>query len=355
MRKQIKRIISTVIAFALVFLFLQQLLMPKHVQGPNIHGNMIHEYYRATKDHNIIFIGDCEVFGSFSPVVLWEEFGVASFVRGSAQQLVWQSYYILEETLRHERPDVIVFSVLAMQYSEPQSEAYNRLTLDGMRWSGSKVRAISASRTAEEDWLSYIFPFFRYKDRWREIGAEDFRYFFRRPQATLNGFMIRSDVRPAAEITPNVPRRADYRFGDKAFYYLENIAALAAEHDIPLVLIKAPTPFPHWPAEWNEQIIEFALYNDLRYINFLDYITEIGLDFSAHTFDMGYTLNIAGAEMLTRFFGEILLDEFELPDRRGEPYTAERWAEKSALYHRVIARQQAEIREYGEIQDFLVR
>jgi len=355
MREEIKKIIFAVVTFVLVFLFLQQLFMPKYLDGANTHGNMIREYYRSAMDHNVIFIGDCEVFASFSPVVLWDEFGMASFVRGSAQQLVWQSYYILEETLRLETPDVIIVSVLAMQYDAPQSEAYNRMTLDGMRWSTSKMRAIDASRTADEDWLSYFFPFFRFKDRWREIGAEDFKYFFRRPQVTLNGFMIRSDVRPASTFIPNIPRRATYQFGDKPLYYLERIAALAEENEIPLVLIKAPTLFPSWHSEWSEQINDFALKNNLRYINFLDYITEIGLDFSLHTFDGGYTLNVAGAEKLTRFFGEILTAEFELPDRRNEPETAQRWAEKSELYHRIIARQLTEIEKYGEILDFLVR
>ena len=349
--RQTKRITIAVLAFIFVFLTLQRLLVPKHADF-----NMIREYYSSAKDHNIIFIGDCEVFGSFSPVILWEEFGLTSFVRGSAQQLVWQSYYVLEETLRFERPDIIVFSVLAMQYSEPQNEAYNRLTLDSMRWSTSKVRAISASKTEDENWMSYIFPFFRFKDRWREINSDDFRYFFRRPQATSNGFILRADTRPHTGFIPNIPRRASYAFGEKPMYYLEKITALAAYHEIPLILIKAPTIFPNWPPQWNEQIQLFAMNNNLRYINFLDYITEIGLDFSAHTFDMGYTLNVFGAERLTRFFGNILRVEHpDLPDRRNEEETTARWTKKSELYRRVIARQLYEFNNYGEIKDFTMR
>lgn len=349
-----KRIIITICIFILLFLTMQQLLIPKRATEA-VHGNMIREYYKSLKDHDIVFIGDCEVFGSFSPVVLWNEFGFTSFVRGSPQQLVWQSYYILEETLRYERPELIVFSVLAMQYNEPQNEAYNRLTLDGMRWSMSKVRAINASKTSEEEFITYVFPFFRFRERWRDIGVEDFRYFFNRPQVSSNGFMVRSDVRPPAETAPNILRRTDYTFGNKAVYYLEKITALAAAHDIPLVLIKAPTKFPAWHDQWNEQIKLFASSNDLLYINFLDYINEIGLDFNYHTFDGGYTLNVVGAEKLTKFFGEVIAQEFELINRQNEPDTAELWAEKSDLYHRVIARQLQEIYHYGSIQCLLMR
>ena len=351
--RRIIRCIVAVAVFTLVFLLLQRLLMPKYATEL-FHGNMIREYYASDRDHNIIFIGDCEVFATFSPVTLWEAFGVTSFVRGSAQQLVWQSYYLLEETLRSERPDVIVFSVLAMQYGEPQSEAYNRLTLGGMRWSRSKARAIQASRTYEEDFLSYVFPLLRFKDRWREIGVEDFRYFFRRPQVTLNGFMINSEARPPSDFSPPPLRRANYDFGEKAFDYLGRITQLAAQYNIPLVLVKAPTLYPHWPAQWNQQIVDFATNNNLLFVNLLEYIYDIGLDFSAHTFDFGYTLNVFGAEKVTRFFGDILVNEFDLPDRRNEPETSARWAEKSALYHRVIARQLAEIEQYGSIQNFRV-
>ncbi|MCL2287142.1 MAG: SGNH/GDSL hydrolase family protein [Firmicutes bacterium] len=363
-RERIKRCATAAFVFALVFLFLQRLLVPKYATEL-FHGNMISEYYASAKDHNIIFIGDCEVFATFSPVVLWEEFGVTSFVRGSAQQLVWQSYYLLEETLRLERPDVIVFSVLAMQYGEPQSEAYNRLTLGGMRWSRSKIRAIQASRTEEEDFLSYVFPLLRFKDRWQEIGTEDFRYFFRRPQVTVNGFMINSGIRPPSDFSPPPLRRANYDFGEKAVYYLQRITNLAAYNDIPLVLVKAPTLYPHWPVQWNEQIVNFAEKNNLLYVNLLEYIYDIGLDFSKHTFDYGYTLNVFGAEKTTRFFGEILVNEFDLHNIRKEFERPEgcvfpiiltpqyvRWAETTELYHRVIARQLAEIERYGTIQNF---
>ena len=350
---KIIRAATAISVFLLVFFGLQQLLMPKYASDI-FEGNLIREYYFSTKDHDVIFIGDCEVFGSFSPITLWEEFGITSFIRGSAQQLIWQSYYLLRETFRHETPRVIVLAVLAMQYGEPQYEPYNRLTLDGMRWSGDKLRAVAASRLYDEDWLSYFFPILRYKDRWRELSSEDFRYFFSRPRVSINGFMVRSDIAPAGWIPAPLPR-ANLRFGEMPYYYLGRITALAERHGIPLVLIKAPTLFPHWHSEWNDQIVEFAEKNNLLFINFLEYIDVIGLDFYTDTFDGGATLNVFGAEKLSYFFGGILQETFQLPDRRAEPETAAYWNEKSELYHRIIARQLEEIAEFGRILDFLAR
>jgi hypothetical protein len=171
---------GAVFCVAIIILgFLQRLLMPKYMYAiPE--GNLIEEYYDEVKNHEVIFIGDCEVFSNISPVTLWENYGITSYIRGSAQQLIWQSYYLLEETLKYEKPDVVVYNVLAMKYNEPQKEAYNRLTLDGMKLSKSKIGAIKASMMEEEDLITYLFPLLRYHSRWSELTTEDFQYILKK-------------------------------------------------------------------------------------------------------------------------------------------------------------------------------
>ena len=142
--------------------------------------------------------------------------------------------------------------------------------------------------------------------------------------------------------------RATYEFGEMAVYYLNKITDLAYEYDIPLVLIKAPTIFPYWHNAWNEQIIAHANNNNLIFINLLDHVYDIGLDFTLHTFNAGYTLNVFGAELTTKFFGEILVNEFNIPCRRHEP-AVDAWQRKSELYHRTIAIQLYELENYGQI------
>ena len=117
--------------------------MPKYVTGV-VEGALIAEYYPEEKNHDVIFIGDCEVYENFSPQNLWEEYGINSFFRGTAQQLIWLSYYLLEDTLRYETPKVVVFNVLSMKYNEPQKEAYNRMTLESDPL--EQIRSFSYSR-----------------------------------------------------------------------------------------------------------------------------------------------------------------------------------------------------------------
>ena len=89
MKKWIRRIVSLVLLFSII-LFLQQLVMPKYTSGI-IEGGFTKEYYNEKNPHQVIMIGDCELYENFSTAVLWEKYGITSYIRGSAEQLTWQS------------------------------------------------------------------------------------------------------------------------------------------------------------------------------------------------------------------------------------------------------------------------
>lgn len=322
---------------------LQKLLMPKYMHGI-VEGAMIEEYYGEEMDHDVVFIGDCELYENISPVVLWEEYGINSYIRGSAQQLIWQSYYLMEETIKYEKPKVIVFNVLSMKYNEPQKEAYNRMTLDGMRWSLSKINSIRASMTPEENFIEYVFPILRFHSRFSELEKDDFTYLFQRDLVTHNGYYMRVDVK-AAENVPEGKPLGDYQFGENAYYYLDKMVQLCEENGVELVLVKAPSLYPYWYDEWEEQMETYAAEHGLKYYNFLENIEEIGLDFSVDTYDAGLHLNLAGAEKLSSYFGNILATECGLESRRGEEALEESWKEKIAAYQAEIEAQCAALEQ----------
>lgn len=333
MKEQKKTIVKVFISGVVIFIslyFLQKLLIPKYATEI-VEGAMIAEYYQEEKDHDVIFIGDCEVYENFSPQVLWDDYGINSYIRGSAQQLIWQSYYILEDTLRHEIPKVVIFNVQSMQFDRPDKEAYNRMTIDGMKWSKAKIGAIKASMTEKESYLDYIFPILRYHSRWNEVTYEDWEYMFDTPGVSHNGYYMRVDTR-AAEDVPEGKPLADYRFGDVDYEYLDRLTKLCKVNNIELILVKAPSLYPHWYKQWEEQIEKYAEDNGLLYINFLELTEETGLDFNVDTYDGGLHMNLSGAEKITKYLGKILMEEIELTDRRKEEKLASIWKEKSKRY-----------------------
>lgn len=340
-----KAIIAVCVAMALVLtslFFLQKLLMPKYM-GDIKEGALISEYYDEEKDFDVVFIGDCEVYENFVPAVLWENYGINSYIRGSAQQLIWQSYYLMEETLKYEKPDVIVFNILALQYNEPQKEAYNRMTIDGMKWSKSKVGSINASMLNSESFIEYVFPILRYHSRISELEQEDFKYLMKKEHVGDNGYYMQVGVTPVDYI-PDPKILGDYNFGENAYAYMDKITQLCKDNDVELVMIKAPSLFPAWYDEWEVQMEDYALKNDLKYINFLECTDEMGLDFQTDTYDAGLHLNLDGARKLTDYFGKYLVENCGLEDRRGEEHLSQVWDEKLKIYYEREAtlRQKAE-------------
>lgn len=347
-------ILITAILLCIVSLYLaQKLLMPKY-STEIFEGALIEDYYNETTDHQVVFIGDCEVYENFSPVTLWEEYGITSYIRGSSQQLIWQSYYLMEETLSYEKPDIIVFNVLSMQYDEPQNEAYNRMTLDGMKWSGAKAQSISASMTEEESFLEYLFPLLRYHSRWSELTADDITYMFSKKEMFHSGYLMRVDTKAAGSI-PEGKVLDDYQFSDVCYEYLDKMVELCEKEGVQLILIKAPSLYPYWYDEWEEQMESYAKEKGVPYVNYLEEIAEIGLDFSQDTYDGGLHLNLSGAEKMSKYFGAWLKDNYDLSDQREDETLAGVWAEKTDFYEKMKDDQYRELEEYGYLKSYGAR
>ena len=335
-KKWIRIVLTTIFVVGTLYL-LQCLLVPKYASSV-VEGNLIAEYYQEEMDHDVLFIGDCEVYENFVPARLWEEYGINSYIRGSAQQLIWQSYYLLEDALRYEKPDVVIFNILALKYNEPQNEAYNRMSIEGMKWSKSKVGAINASMMEDEQFLDYVFPILRYHSRITDLKAEDFKYLFSRPRVSHNGYYMRVDTKPAENV-PKGKVLGNYQFGDNAYAYLDKITKLCKDNDIELILIKAPSLYPYWYPEWEVQMEEYAAKHELTYINFLELQEECGLDFSVDTYDAGLHLNLWGALKITDYLGQVLTEDFALEDRRSDEHLSQIWDEKLKIYYEDIERQ----------------
>ncbi len=343
-KKYIPIIIITVIFTLTMLLFVQRLVEPKYATSLT-EGAMTAEYYDNMGSNDVIFLGDCEAYETYSPVALWREYGITSYVRGNSQQLIWQSYYMLEDALKYEKPRLVVLSINDMMHADPDStgnsserEAYNRMALDGMRWSVTKVKAINVSMTSEEKeksgLVSYFLPILRYHDRIFELEEEDWEYFFDSPDIPItdNGYLMQVGVDSGADT--NYPRKPQvtYEFSDLNYEYLDKIRELCEEEDIDLMLVKSPSLYPIWYDEYEEQIEEYAEKYGLLYVNTLEDQEEYDLDWSTDTYDKGLHLNVDGVEKVTHYIGGIIKPQYGLEDHREDALLSSKWTEKAEIY-----------------------
>ncbi|MCL2671579.1 MAG: SGNH/GDSL hydrolase family protein [Clostridiales bacterium] len=350
--KRVLQSIAILLAFFALLFAAQRLVTPKYMSDV-YEGAMTKEYYGAPKQNELLILGDCEAYDNWSPVTLYNEFGITSYIRGGPELRVWQAYYLLKDTLRYEKPRAVLLNIRMMHNGENEEgqEPYNRLNLDGMRPSWDKWQAVQASMTEGESTLSYLFPLLRYHERWRELSAEDFQYFFRTEKVSFNGYFLRADTKPAT-VFPVGPKLADYRFSDLAWDYLERIRLLCEAEDIVLILAKPPTIWPYWYVQWEEQIADYAARHDLAYYNLLEDLEAAGIDWETDSYDAGLHLNVFGAEKCARYLGARLQAEFSFTDYRRNPAIAAYWDALTREYAALKAKQLSELAESGTIQTY---
>ena len=323
MKKAIPAVAFLALAIALLFL-LQALLMPKYM-GEIREGAMIAEYYDSVPRHSVVFFGDCEIYNAVNPAVLWDEYGIPSWVRGSAQQLIFQTYYLMQETLETESPDIVVFNAVEMLIGKVQKETYTRMTLDGMKLSRTKIEAVKTSMTEEESLASYIFPILRYHSRWNDLSAEDFRYWFRRDKVTFGGYLMTKGVEPKTKFPS--PYETPGNIPDNCWEWLDKIRVLCEEKGTTLVLLKSPTDsltYP-WFDAYEEPLDAYCEEHGIRYVNAIEEAEQIGTDWETDSCDGGDHMSYIGAERLTRYLGKIFREEYGLADLHGDSELAAEW------------------------------
>ncbi|MCI6654914.1 MAG: SGNH/GDSL hydrolase family protein [Clostridium sp.] len=350
-----KKVLTGILSVAFVFaglIAVQKLVVPKYMDNV-LEGAFTQEYYKETTDHDVIFVGDCEVYENFSPVELWNDYGITSYIRGNAQQLIWQSYYMLEDTLRYEKPKVVIYNVQSLTHNTPQKEEYNRMTIDGMRWSKYKYQNIKASMLPEENIFDYVFPLLRYHSRITQLTKSDITYYNKKKKVTHNGYYMRVDKlaydkdTALEEDKPKVTK-----FGSNAMKYMDMMRDLCKKSGIKLVLVKAPSLSPKWFDEYEQQVQEYAKANNLDYINYLKLADIVGMDYNTDTYDGGLHMNLSGAKKLSKHIGKFLSEKCDVKDHRNEKKYAEVWKKKTAFYNNMIKAQNKELKKYGYLKSF---
>ena len=224
------------------------------------------------------------------------------------------------------------------------------MTLDGMRWSKDKVDAINASMLKGETFASYVFPIFRYHERWNKLTASDFEHIFSKEVTSHNGYYMRCDTLPYENFPPKAPLFTK-TFGNNAMNYLDKIRMLCEEKGIKLILVRAPVENGWYPS-WDKNMEKYAEQYGIKYINFKAASKEIGIDLTKDTYDAGIHLNIYGAEKLSIYFVKYLKENYDLTDYRNDPSVSAVYAQKIDFYNAVRADQDRELKEYGELKSY---
>ena len=66
-------------------------------------------YTERENSLDVIAIGNSDIYAAYTPMQLWKDYGLASYVCGEPGQRVYEAYYLLKSVLEHQSPRVVVY------------------------------------------------------------------------------------------------------------------------------------------------------------------------------------------------------------------------------------------------------
>lgn len=297
--------------------------------------DMVHSFYSLERDTvDVLCLGSSHGYSSFQSNVLWDEFGITSYVMCSYRQTVASSYYLLKEALRYQKPKVVLFESYFVRIKKKYAQdSFLRLTFDGTRLGPVKYEMIEdfLGNRGLKDKLSYYIPFIKYHSRWSDLKDWDFN---KKPY--LHGSILDNVTVPAED--PGIPEEID-EIPETSEEYLEKIRELCLENGIQLIVYAAPYGVEDdYETYAQGQRVNNGLeaYLEERDVPFFYYqkTGEAGIDFSTDFRDNTH-MNFSGAQKITRHLGHYLEGRYGLEDHRGEE-GYQTWEEDFRKYERDV-------------------
>lgn len=329
-----KHIVKTVEVLACVgflvavFLYTQKVLVPKFYTDRWKVTATYQNFYREPENSlQVLFLGSSFGSTSFIPQELYDEYGYTSYNLCCEQQSLVTSYYWLKEALAYQQPQVVVLETGLLFGGTDgsvleSSEEMTRAAFDPMRWSKVKWEGVRdvCRLDPEHTMTGYLFPYYRYHDRWREISEEDFMGNKEGLNRDLRGYVyIEGEVGESSyePLYPGVDQWMDMK--PVMEEYFNRIVDLCAEKGIYLMLVRTPTTSDTYGAYNCMQ--QVSTDRGLLFFDFNDYrfYGACGYDYLHDNADDSHP-NLSGARKLTDFVGQILRDVYFLSPVEAESF-----------------------------------
>ena len=304
----------------------------------------IHGFYEQPENTiETVFLGASIAINGFTPMELYEDYGICAWNLATEQQPMLASYYWLAEAYQYHSDTLktVVLDV-SMLRSIPD-EAYYQKALMEMRFSGNKLEAIKACTDTLDDFLAYLFPIVSYHTRWKELDATDFEILDYDVDTSVRGYNFATEqvIDYTAYQEIGIPdylpdeEAGKQLLKKEALLYLKKMIEFCQEQGLELILTKTPGS-ANWTDIAHNAVQEIADDYELAFIdfNYSPYLEESGYVEATDSRDEAH-MNYYGAAKLTDWFGQYLTENCDATDVRGmEEYSF--LEEDLADYHRRI-------------------
>lgn len=299
MKRNIIKTICFIIFLFIILLVLSNVFKPKN--NGEEHGM---HYYKANgilgeKENtiDIVVVGDSESYRAFIPMKLWKDYGFTTYLCGTPEQRLADSYEFVRKVFKTQKPKIII------------------LEADNLYIDSKLVDPI-------KNIIYNILPIVEYHDRWKSLNGEDF---YKNVKYTdiqdMKGYEYSTDVEPSEKLEYMAFSEDEESIEKINIIYTKLINKLCKENDAELIIIAAPQT-EDWNYAKHNAVQKLANEEKIEFID-MNLIDEIDIDWNSETSDEGVHVNYKGGKKTTKYLGEYLKNKNILEDhRKDENYSS---------------------------------
>ena len=293
-------------------------------------------YKHKNNSIDVLILGSSHAYMDINTQTLFDDYGIASYIFGGSVQTFWNSYYYLRETLKTQKPKLVVLEGMAsgweFKYYDPNIRQSPVKNTFGLKNSLLKIQAKRASFSRTE-FDNHLLEYRIYHSRYKELNNTDRKGFYQKGMYRNNkGYIPNFVVKPLTlPVASEVEANGENSIHEKEEKYFKRIVKLCKKENIPLMVIIAPWRIKSGYQKYYNSLKKLSEKYSVTFINYnyFDLYQKIGFDFSNDFFDAGH-LNIYGASKFSKILGQDIKDIFSIPDRRGDK-EYETWAISSEI------------------------
>lgn len=311
-RKALLHVAAVLVAIGVLLVLLSALFVPKNnsEEAGMLDAAANGVLGEPANTIDAVILGDSEVYNAISPMRMWGQEGITSYVCSTNVQNLPYALTLLKRATQAQTPRIVVLDT---------NEVYNELSLNDV-----------AKRTLQD-----FLPVLEYHDRWKSLTLRDFdprvEYTWTDP---LKGFVINTDIDPVgAEALAGymAPTDEAEQISRLNAYYLGQVIDYCRSIGAEPVLVSTPST-KNWSMAKHNAIAAYAEEADVDYIDLNTGADKVDIDWQIDTRDKGDHMNLFGATKVSDKLAARFALDYGLEDHRGDAdYGA--WDEALELYN----------------------
>lgn len=252
---------------------------------------------------DVLFVGTSRVSRAFSPMYIWNKYGILSYNRALDGQYYKTTYYFTEEAFKLKKPKFVIVDVYFLSTLYKPEWALSQIK--GMNLSDIKYRAVKD--IYEENIINNLFGMYQFHTRWKELRKYDFE-----SKSYYKGWLNESllyTTQPQKKLNYNFDNITADMVPADTIKYAEKIIDISKKYGAEVIFVDLPNCMNN-SSQKNIKAFELLCKNrNWNYINFHNLSSELNIDYSKDFYNDSH-LNKNGAKKVTDYMIKYLLDKY---------------------------------------------